>query len=106
MENGNQIFQEVLIKIIRATNEINSNIITKKISTILDVKRNFLLLKKLIETHIQKDQSIIYEGNPLNCLNELSKELEKLYSISLNFFRSVNWGVFAKLNPKKYPDLY
>jgi hypothetical protein len=106
MESANQFFQEVLIKIIRASNEINTNIITKKVTSIIDVKKHFLVFKKIIDAQVPKDLMISYEGKPINCYDELNSELEKFYSISLNFFRSQNWGIFSKLTPKKFPELY
>jgi hypothetical protein len=106
MAINTQSFHETLIKVIKIANEINSNILTKKISNVIEIKKNYLYLKKIIENKIPDDMMIDYEGKSINCRNELLEETDKKYAISLKFFRSIHWGVFAQLNPKRFPELY
>ncbi|OHD26112.1 MAG: hypothetical protein A2086_05210 [Spirochaetes bacterium GWD1_27_9] len=102
----NNVLQEALFKLIKEVNEINYSILTKKISSVLDIKRSFLLLKKQIENEIPQDLKITHEGKQVNCRIELFEETEKLYAVSLRFFKSVSWGDFSKLNQKKFGELY
>lgn len=102
----NIVYQDILLKIIKEVNEINYLILTKKASSIIDVKRNFLKLKRDVETLIPKDLTITHENYEVNAQKELLDEIEKLYSVSLKFFKTLNWGDFAKLNNKKFPELY
>lgn len=100
------LFQDVLLKIIKDVNEINYYILTKRINSVIEVKRSFLQLKKNIEIRVPTDCNITHEGKIANCRKELFEEVEKLYSVSLRFFRTVFWGDFAKLNNNKFPELY
>ncbi|HOV15780.1 MAG TPA: hypothetical protein PK771_15935, partial [Spirochaetota bacterium] len=100
------VFQDVLLKIIKDVNEINYFILTKRISSVIEVKRKFLQLKKYIEENVPKNLKVIHENVGVNAVKELLDEVEKLYSVSLKFLRNLFWGDFAKLNNKKYPELY
>ncbi|HPO49091.1 MAG TPA: hypothetical protein PLO89_02100 [Spirochaetota bacterium] len=99
-------FQKALFKLIKDANEINYHILTKKITSVIDVKKSFLKLKKEIESGVSPNLKIMHEGKEVNCLKEISEEIEKLYAVSLKVFRTLAWGDFAKLNNSKFPELY
>ncbi|MCG8570487.1 MAG: hypothetical protein MJB14_10140, partial [Spirochaetes bacterium] len=100
---ASNILDDLLIDIVKEVNELNYAIITRKIQSITQVKKKFILLKaKVDQTVSQLEKIEKYKQTIL----EVKEELEKLYAVSTKIYKSYYWGEFGKLNKKNYSELY
>ena len=106
MYNKNQTVEVTLYKILKETSNINYQIISKSITSILALKKRYFDLKNYIDKTIPKDISLIIENKNIQCNKELQLEIEKQYNISLQFYKVYSWGEFNKLSPKNFSELY
>jgi hypothetical protein len=106
MAGNEHLFGVVLNNIIKNVNEINFQIVSRKINSILTIKKFFVLLKKNVEETIPKNLVIPYKNRNIDCYQELNNEIENQFNISTQLFKSYWWGEFSGLNKTKFPELY
>jgi hypothetical protein len=106
MSNGSSIFEVALFEIVKEITEINHHISIKSLTSIQDIKKRFLALRTKIEQMVPVSITMVVNGKEINCHKELKSEIEKAYSVAVQFYKSLFWGEFGKLNPKTFPELY
>ncbi len=106
MTGNEHLFGVVLNNIIKSVNDINYQIVSRKISSILTIKKFFLLLKKTVDDTIPKNLVIPYKNKNIDCYQELNSEIENQFSISVQLFKSYWWGEFSRLSRVKFPELH
>lgn len=107
MKTVAEFYEEALLKIMKEITSINLLLCSKKIKTLLELKKRYLTLKNYYDSLVSSIKSIAgSEEDKNHILEELKSELEKSYTVSLQLFKSFSWGEFAKLNPKNFPELY
>ncbi|MBN2547450.1 MAG: hypothetical protein JXB50_16720 [Spirochaetes bacterium] len=101
-----EIYEDTLYKFIKEVTNINIQICTKKITSLLDIKKRYLALKNYYDSILPTIQSKAADPQNFKSLDDLKLELEKSFSISLQLFKSFAWGDFHRLNPRYFPELY
>lgn len=106
MSNNQYAFEVALYNVIKRVTDINIKITSRQIKSILEIRRLYISLKKQMEETIDPQMSVVLNNENIHCLKELTLEIEKSYSISVNLFKSLWWGEFSNLNSREFPELY
>lgn len=101
----NDQFKVAIYYLAEESTSINNDIALKKIDNILIIKNKYNDLKIKITKIIPNDLTESIENRQFNCNEELQRQLDKSFNISLHLFKLNWWGSFSKINPKEFPEL-
>ncbi len=96
-------YLKYFLNLTKLGNDIHYKILTRKITSIIDIKKAYSAFIKSV--NLSPSDIADIGDQKISVKQELMSEVEKQYSLSLRFYKYNTWGEFAKINKNNYPQM-